>query len=141
MLTQGHGAHVKHPMLKLTIDNLVKPVLSSPHKNIAAAEAHKLPPTGTVPPTFQSVQVSSRFSFSLYIVTSSSMTTAVPPSSIIDVNAGQISSSAPPAKHSFKATVADEDEFNQSSDSEPATGPRKGKERRKKKSADMSGST
>ena len=69
------------------------------------------------------------------------MTTAVPPLLIIDVNAGQISSSAPPAKHSFKATVADEDEFNQSSDSEPAPEPRKEKERRKKKSTHMSGST
>ena len=44
MLTQGHGVHVKHPMSKLTIDNLVKLVLSSHCENIAAAEAHRLPP-------------------------------------------------------------------------------------------------
>ena len=46
MLTQGRGARVKNPTTKLTIDNLVKPVLSSHRENIAAAEARKLPPTG-----------------------------------------------------------------------------------------------
>ena len=86
MLTQGRGARVKNPTTKLTIDNLVKPVLSSHHENIAAAEARKLPPTG---PTSQSAQVSG---------TSSTTTPAVPPStpgpSITDVDAGQASSSA-----------------------------------------------
>ena len=137
MSTQGHGAHVKNPMTKLTIDNLVKPVLSSHCENISAAEACKLLPTG---PTSQSAQVSG---------TSSTTTAAVPPSmpgpSITDIDAGQASSSALPAKRSFKATVVDaddEDEFNQSSDSNPAPAPGKGKEKkkRKKKRACTSGS-
>ena len=55
MSTQGCGAYVKNPTMKLTIDNLMKLVLSSHCENIAAAEARKLPPTG---PTSQSVQVS-----------------------------------------------------------------------------------
>ena len=138
MSTRGHGARVKNPMTKLTIDNLVKPVLSSHCENIAAAEARKLPPTG---PTSQSAQVSS---------TSSTTTAAAPPStpgpSITDIDAGQASSSALPTKRSFKATavdVDDEDKFNQSSDSDPAPAPGKGKEKkkRKKKRARTSGST
>lgn len=138
MSTRGRGARVKNPTTKLTIDNLVKPVLSSHRENIAAAEARKLPPTG---PTSQSAQVSG---------TSSTTTAAAPPStpgpSITDVDAGQASSSALPAKRSFKATVVDaddEDEFNQSSDSDPAPAPGKGKEKkkRKKKRARTSGST
>ena len=142
MSTQGHNTCVKNPTLKLTIDNLIKLILSSHHEDIAAAKACKLPPTGTVPPTFQSVQVSGRyFFFFIYTATSSSITTAAPPPLSIDVNAGQTSSLAPPAKHLFKATMADEDEFNESSDSEPAPGPGKGKKRRKKKSTHMSGGT
>jgi len=128
MSTQGRGACVKNPTMKLTIDNLVKPVLSSHRENIAAAEARKLPPTG---PTSQSAQVSG---------TSSTTTAAAPPSmpgpSIADVDAGQASSSALPAKRSFKATVVDaddEDEFNQSSNSDPAPVPGKGKEKKKRK--------
>ena len=138
MSTQGRGARVKNPTTKLTIDNLVKPVLSSHHENIAAAKARKLPPTV---PTSQSAQVSG---------TLSSTITAAPPStpgpSITNVDAGQASSSALPAKRSFKATVVDaddEDEFNQSSDSDPAPVPGKGKQKqkRKKKRARTSGST
>ena len=138
MLTRGRGAPVKNPMMKLTIDNLVKPVLSSHCENIAAAEACKLPPTG---PTSQSAQVSG---------ISSTTTAAAPPSmpgpSITDIDAGQASSSALPAKCSFKATVVDaddENEFNQSSDSDPVPAPGKGKEKkkRKKKRAHTSGST
>ena len=136
MSTQGRGARVKNPTTKLTVDNLVKLVLSSHRENIAAAEARKLPPTG---PTSQSAQV---------FGTSSSTTAAAPPStlgpSITNVDAGP-SSSALPAKCSFKATVVDaddEDEFNQSSDSDPAPVPGKGKEKkRKKKRARTSGST
>ena len=136
MSTQGRGARVKNPTTKLTVDNLVKPVLSSHRENIAAAEARKLPPTG---PTSQSAQV---------FGTSSSTTAAAPPStlgpSITGVDAGP-SSLALPAKRSFKATVVDaddEDEFNQSSDSDPAPVPGKGKEKkRKKKRARTSGST
>ena len=138
MSTQGCGAHVKNPMMKLTIDNLMKLVLFSHHENIAAAEARKLPPTG---PTSQSAQVSG---------TSSTTTAAVPPAmpgpSITDVDAGQASSSALPTKCSFKATMVDaddEDKFNQSSDSDPVPVPGKGKEKkkRKKKRAHTSGST
>ena len=138
MSTQGSGARVKNPTTKLTIDNLVKLVLSSHRENITAAEARKLPPTG---PTSQSAQVSG---------TSSTTTAAAPPSmpgpSITNVDAGQASSLALPAKHSFKATVVDaddEDEFNQSSDSDPVPAPRKGKEKkkRKKKRAHTSGNT
>ena len=143
MLTQGRGARVKNPTTKLTLDNLVKPVLSSHRENIAGAEACKLPPTSA--PT---AQVSS---------TSSSTITAVPPlttgPSITNVNpasgqATQASSSAP-AKRSFKATVVDEDEledgdFDETSDLEPAPAPGKGKgkeKKRKKKRARKSGST
>ena len=138
MSTQGRGARVKSPTTKLTIDNLIKPVLSSHCENITAAEAHKLPPTG---PTSQSAQVSG---------TSSTTTAAVPPStpgpSITDIDTGQASSSALPAKRSFKATVVDvddEDELNQSSDSDPVPVPGKGKKKkkRKKKRAHTSGST
>ena len=137
MSTQGRGARVKNPTTKLTVDNLVKPVLSSHRENIAAAEARKLPPTV---PTSQSAQVSG---------TLSSTITAAPPStpgpSITDVDAGP-SSLALPAKRSFKATVVDaddKDEFNQSSNSDPAPVPGKGKQKqkRKKKRARTSGST
>ena len=151
MLTQGRGARVKNPTTKLTLDNLVKPVLSSHRENIAGAEARKLPPTETAsaPPTSApTAQVSS---------TSSSTITAVPPlttgPSITNVNpasgqATQASSSAP-AKRSFKATVVDEDEledgdFDETSDLEPAPAPGKGKgkeKKRKKKRARKSGST
>jgi hypothetical protein len=138
MSTQGRGARVKNPTTKLTIDNLVKPVLSSHRENITAAKARKLLPTVS---TSQSAQVSG---------TLSSTITAAPPStpgpSITDVDAGQASSSALPAKRSFKATVVDaddEDEFNQSSNSDPAPVPGKGKQKqkRKKKRARTSGST
>ena len=122
MSTQGHGACVKNPTTKLTINNLVKPVLSSHHENIAAAEAHKLPPTV---PTSQSAQVSG---------TSSSITAAVPPStpgpSITDIDTGQASSSALPTKCFFKATMVDADDenkFNQSSNSDPVPVPGRGK--------------
>jgi hypothetical protein len=69
------------------------------------------------------------------------MTTAAPPSTTgpsitVDIDAGQASSSAPPTKCSFKATVVDEDEedeFNQLSDLDPAPVPGKEKQKQKKK--------
>ena len=125
MLTQGRGAHVKNHMTKLTINNLVKPVLSSHCENIAAAEVCKLP-TATAPHISQSAQ------------TSSTLSMAAPPSmtgpSITNVDIGQASPSAPATKHSFKATVEDEeDDFSQSSNSESAPLPGKEKEKKKKK--------
>ena len=108
----GHSAHVKIPqqnLTKLTIDNLVKLVLSSHHGNIATVEACKLLPTA--PPTFQFAQTSS---------TLSSIITAVPPSTTgssitnilvvaANLQASSLASLAP-AKHSFKVTIVDDDE-------------------------------
>ena len=100
----GRGARVKNPTTKLTTDNLVKPVLSSHRENIAAPEARKLAPA--VSSTSHPASTSS-----------SSTTTAPPPTpSTVDVQPPPQASTSVPAttKRSFRATVVDKEEAEES---------------------------